>query len=71
MKKFSQMPLNCLCTRYLKEDKLKDEGNTEEGKEFHRLPVYRKKEELYRSMRGWPTSTQNSCEEAASLVLRP
>ena len=28
-------------------------------------------QESYWSMRELPTSTQNSCEEAASLVLRP
>ena len=29
-----------------------------------------KKEEQYRSMRGLPSLTQNSCEEKASLELR-
>ena len=46
-------------------------GKTEEGKEFHRLIAYGKKQELYRWMGEWPTSTQNSCEEAMSLVSCP
>ena len=63
--------LRCLYTRLLKEGRLQEEGKTEGGKEFHRLPVYGKKQAPYRSMRGLPTSTQNSCEAVASLVLRP
>ena len=55
--------LRCFYTRLLKE------GKNEGGKELHSLPVYVKKP--YRLMRGLPTSTQNSCEAVASLVLRP
>ena len=65
------MPLRYLYTRHLKDDELYEEGKIEEGKEFHRLPMCGKKQESYRSTRELPTSTQNSCEEAASLVLRP
>ena len=65
------MALRCLYTRHLKEDRFQEEGKIEEDKEFHRLSVYGKKQELYRSIRGWPASTQNSCEEAASPVLNP
>ena len=65
------MQWRCLYTRILKEDKSLEDGKTEGGKEYHRLPANGKKHEPYRSMRGLPTATQNSYEEAATLVLRP
>ena len=33
------MPLRCQYTWNLKEKRLHEEGKTEDGKEFHRLPV--------------------------------
>ena len=38
------MPLRCLYTRHLKEEKLLEEGK-KEGKELIRLPVYGKKQD--------------------------
>ena len=58
--------------RPLKEDKSKKDGKAEGGKDFHRLTVYGKKWDPYRSMSGLHTYTQNSlsfsCAAGASLV---
>ena len=64
------MSRRCLYTRILKEDKSLEDGNVDGDKDFRRLAVKGRKQEPYRSMRGSHTFTQNSCEEAARLVLR-
>ena len=61
----------CLYTRILKEDKSLEDGKAEVSKGFHRFPGYGKKHEPYGSMCGMHSSTHNSCEAPAILVLRP
>src|SRR5678816_2619638 len=45
-------------------------GNTEDGREFHRTEVMRKKEAPQRTSLELPMSPQNSCSDTAPLVLR-
>ena len=62
------MPLRCRYTRHLWEDRLYGEGKKRLS--ISQISCVRKKQ-ISRSMRGWPTSTQKSCEEEGPSIVAP